>query len=131
MNLYFTYESHDTLKSFTLFISIKAITKPNQGHFDKSEIKISKNSRRRGSRSPDNTELDHFTFLFCSGRQGNVPRIKTHVQSYCPAAVAVVVFLSSLLFSSLKLSFSDVVVAVVDFSNSLIVSLWNSSRVQT
>ena len=40
MNLYFTYESRDTLKSFTLFISVKAITNLNLGHRDKSEIKI-------------------------------------------------------------------------------------------
>ena len=42
MNLYFTYESRDTLKSFILFISVKAITKLNLGHIDKSEIKIKK-----------------------------------------------------------------------------------------
>ena len=40
MNLYFTYESHSTLKSFILFISVKAITKLNLGHINKSEIKI-------------------------------------------------------------------------------------------
>ena len=40
MNLYFTYESRDTLKSFTMFISVQAITKLNLGHIDKSEIKI-------------------------------------------------------------------------------------------
>ena len=40
MNLYFTYESRDTLKSFTLFISVKAITKLNLGHIDKSEKNI-------------------------------------------------------------------------------------------
>ena len=35
-----TYESRDTLKSFTLFISAKAVTKLSLGHIDKSEIKI-------------------------------------------------------------------------------------------
>ena len=34
------YESRDTLKSFTMFISGQAITKLNLGHIDKSEIKI-------------------------------------------------------------------------------------------
>ena len=77
-NLYFTCESRNTLKLFTLLISVKAITKLNLGHIDKSEIKIN----RRGSRSPDNTELDHFT-LFCRGRQKYVPRIITYVHSYC------------------------------------------------
>ena len=82
MILYFTYKSRTSLKSFTSFISAKAITKLNLGHIDKSDIKIKKISRR-GSRSPDNTELGHFTFLFCRGRQRNVPRIITHVHSYC------------------------------------------------
>ena len=72
MNLYFTFESRETLKSFTLFISVKAIAKLNPRHIDKSEIKNLKISRR-DSRSPDNTELGHFTFLFCRGRQRNVP----------------------------------------------------------
>ena len=40
MNLYFTYESHDTLKSFTLLITIKTIMKLNLGHSDKFEIEI-------------------------------------------------------------------------------------------
>ena len=42
MNLYFTYESRGTFKSFVLFISVRAITKLNLGHIDKSEIKIQK-----------------------------------------------------------------------------------------
>ena len=37
MNLYFTYESRGTVKSLTMFISVKAITKLNLGHIDKSE----------------------------------------------------------------------------------------------
>ena len=61
MNLYFTCEFRDTLKSFILFISVKATTKLNLGHIDKSEIKIQKISRW-GSRSLGNTELGHFTF---------------------------------------------------------------------
>ena len=74
-----------------MFISVKAITKLNLGHIDKSEIiiiiiiiiiKILKISHP-GSRSPDNTELGHFTLLFCRGRLRNVPRIVTHGHSYC------------------------------------------------
>ena len=38
MILYFTYESRGILKSITLFISVKATTKLNLGHIDKSEI---------------------------------------------------------------------------------------------
>jgi len=40
MNLYFTYESRDTLKSFTLFITVKTIAKLNPEHSDKFEVKI-------------------------------------------------------------------------------------------
>ena len=60
MNLYFTYEFHGTLKSFTLFITVKTISKLNAKHSDKYDIKILKFSRR-GPRSPDNTEFGHFT----------------------------------------------------------------------
>ena len=82
MNLYFTYESRDTLKSFSLFITAKTITKLNPEHSDKFEIKILKISRH-GSRSPDNAKFGHFTLLACRGRQRNVPRIITHVHSHC------------------------------------------------
>ena len=44
VNLLFTYESRDTLMSFTMFISVKDITKLNLGHIDKSEIKIKKSA---------------------------------------------------------------------------------------
>ena len=56
MNLYFTYESRNTLKPFTLFITVKAIAKLNLGHRNKFEIEFYKISRR-SSRSSDNAEL--------------------------------------------------------------------------
>ena len=56
MNLYFTYESRNTLKSFTLSITVKAIAKLNLGHRNKFEIEFYK-IRRRSSRSSDNAEL--------------------------------------------------------------------------
>ena len=84
MNLYFTYQSRGTLKIFTLFITVKTTTKLNLAHSDKFEVQIFKISRR-GSRSPDNAELSHFTLLFCRGRQRNVPRFITHVHSHCSA----------------------------------------------
>jgi len=40
MNLYFTYESRDTLMSFTLFVAVKAIAKLNWENNDKFEINI-------------------------------------------------------------------------------------------
>ena len=57
------YEFRDTRKSFTLFITVKTISKLNAKHSDKYEIKILKFSHR-GSRSPDSAELGHFTLLF-------------------------------------------------------------------
>ena len=56
MNLYFTYESRNTLKSFTLFITVKTIAKLNLGHRNKFEIEFYKISCR-SSRSSDNAEL--------------------------------------------------------------------------
>ena len=84
MNLYFTYESRNTLNSFCLFITVKAITKLNLGHRNKFEIEF-QNISRRSSRSPHNAEFGHFTSLFCRGRQRNVQRVITHVHSYCSA----------------------------------------------
>ena len=40
MSLYFTYESCNTLKLFTLFITVKTISKLNAKQSDKYEIKI-------------------------------------------------------------------------------------------
>jgi len=39
MDLYFTYESRDTLKSFTMFITVETIAKLNPEHSDKFEKK--------------------------------------------------------------------------------------------
>ena len=56
MNIYFTYESRNTLKLFTLFITVKAIAKLNLGLRNKFEIEFYKISRR-SSRSSDNKKL--------------------------------------------------------------------------
>ena len=42
MTLHFTYESRNTLKSFTLFVTDKTFTKLNLVHSDKLEIKFKK-----------------------------------------------------------------------------------------
>ena len=42
MNLYFTYESRDTLKSLSLFITVKAIAKLNPGRRNRFEIDFKK-----------------------------------------------------------------------------------------
>ena len=82
MNLYFTYESRGTLKSFTLFITVKTTTKRKLAHSDKFEIEILTISHP-GSRFSDNAEFSDFTLLFCRGRQRNVPKLITHMHSYC------------------------------------------------
>ena len=51
MDLYFTYESRDILKTS------KAL------------------ETEYGARSPDNAEFGHFTLSFCRGRLRNVPRV--------------------------------------------------------
>ena len=56
MNLYFTYESRDTLKSFTLLNTVKPVAKLNLGHRNKFEIEFYKISCH-SSRSSDNAEL--------------------------------------------------------------------------
>ena len=56
MKLHLTYESRDTLRSFTLFITVKAVAKLNLRHRNKIEIEFLKISPRR-SRSSDNAEL--------------------------------------------------------------------------
>ena len=68
MNLYFTYESWDTHKSLTLFITVKAITKLNLGRRNKFEIGFYKISRR-SSRSSDSAELVILRCCFAEGGQ--------------------------------------------------------------
>ena len=96
LNLYFTFQSQDTLKSFALFITVKVITKLNLGHSDKFEIEF-QNISRRSSRSPDNAECGHFTLLFCK-------KAKKCTQIYNARA--------QLLFCSLYVLFSDVPVTI-------------------
>ena len=90
MNLYFTYEPRNTVKSLTLFITVETIAEINPEHSDKFDIKISKISRR-GPRSPDDTEFGHFKSSFWRGRHRNVPTIITHVQNHCSVPVISIV----------------------------------------
>ena len=84
MNLYFTYESWDTLKSLTLFITVKAIAKLNLGHRNKFEIKFYKISRR-SSRSSDNAELVISRCCFAEDGKGMYKKLKRNVHSHCSA----------------------------------------------
>ena len=80
MNLYLTYESRDTIKSFTLvfFVKTKLNMEPS-GKIRNVNLKII----RCGSRSPSRQRRIwsfHVVVL-----QRNVPRITTHVHSHCIA----------------------------------------------
>ena len=77
MSLYFTYETRGSLKLF------KATTRLNLEYIDKFSIEKFKELSRRGSRSPDNAEFGHFTLLFHRGRQRNVQKIISHLNSHC------------------------------------------------
>ena len=66
MNLYFPYESRDTLKSFTLFLTVEAITKLNLGHCNKFEIEFQKINHHI-SHSSKNAEL---AILHCFAEDG-------------------------------------------------------------
>ena len=68
MNLYFTCDSRDTVKSFGLFLTVKTISKLNMEHSVKLEIEIEEISRRR-SRSPDNTKFGHFALFRRRGKE--------------------------------------------------------------
>ena len=85
MNLKFTNESRNTLRSFSLFLTFKTISKLNIEH-----------SLRR-SPSPGNAKFVHFTLLFCRGRKKFTKIYNAREQA---------------LFCSLNYLFSDVPVPV-------------------
>jgi len=82
MSLYFPSEIRDCLdlrgKPMALHMCLRLIW----NDCVQFQMEIRKISRRR-PRSVEKAELDHFTLLFCRGRQRNVQRFITHVQSYC------------------------------------------------
>ena len=100
MNLYFTVEFRTCLDLFSTSIGLRTCS----SLICNARVQLRKISRRR-SRSPKYPELGHFTLSFYRGRLRNVPRIITHVHSYCSAhllfcgvLVAVVVCLRSIFF---------------------------------
>ena len=73
----------------------------SRNQIDRSGVLVKKDNEKFTavrSRSPQNLKCGHFTFFFCRGRQRNVPKCKTHLQSDC--------------FCSLNLLFCGVVVSV-------------------
>ena len=114
MNLHFTYESRDTLKSFSLFLNVKTNSKLNMEHVQRYVRKRNFEKSRLRSHSLDNAKFGHFTlfFFFCRGR-------KKFAKIYDARA--------QLLFCLLNLLFSEVSVAVsvLVFLNSLILTTVN------
>ena len=87
MNLHFTYESRDTLKSFSLFLNVKTNTKLNMEHVQRYVRKRNFEKSRRRSHSLDNAKFGHFMlfFFFLQRTQKNLRRFMMHVHSYCSA----------------------------------------------
>ena len=110
MNLHFTYESRDTLKSFSLFLNIKTNSKLNMEHVQRYVRKRNFEKSRRRSHSLDNAKFGHFFFA---------EDAKKFAKIYDARA--------QLLFCLLNLLFSEVSVAVsvLVFLNSLILTTVN------
>ena len=89
----------------------------SRNQIDRSGVQVKKENEKFTvvcSRSPQNLEFDNFTLLFCRGRQRNVQKFKTHVQSDC--------------FPSLNLLFCSVALpspsSLLKFSN-----VWNRTSI--
>ena len=110
MNLHFTYESRDTLKSFSLFLNVKTNSKLNMEHVQRYVRKRNFEKSRRRSHSLDNAKFGHFFFA---------QDAKKFAKIYDARA--------QLLFCLLNLLFSEVSVAVsvLVFLNSLILTTVN------
>ena len=114
MNLHFTYESRDTLKSFSLFLNVKTNSKLNMEHVQRYVRKRHFEKSRRRSHSLDNVKFGHFTLFFFFAEDA-----KKFAKIYDARA--------QLLFCLLNLLFSEVsvVVSVLVFLNSLILTTVN------
>ena len=74
----------------------------SRNQIGRSDVQVQKENEKFTvvrSLSPQDLKCGHFMLLFCRGRQSNVPKCKTHLQSDCVC--------------SLNLLFCGVVVAVV------------------
>ena len=114
MNLHFTYESRDTLKSFSLFLNVKTNSKLNMEHVQRYVRKRNFEKSRLRSHSLDNAKFGHFTLFFFFAEDA-----KKFAKIYDARA--------QLLFCLLNLLFSEVSVAVsvLVFLNSLILTTVN------
>ena len=114
MNLCFTYEFRDTLRSFTLFITVIAVAKLNLGHSNNLKNNFKQLAVvAHALQTTQNCSFDQFVFLQRAA--------KKCAKSYNARAQP--------LFCSLVLLFSDVpvAVAVVVILNSLLLSDGTSS----
>ena len=75
MNLYSTFEFRNSVNLFRTPIGLKICSGQTCTHSDHFQKKIPKISHC-GSHSPKYIELNHFTLLFCRGRQRNVQRLE-------------------------------------------------------
>ena len=98
-------QASDTLKSFTLFLSVKAITKISLGHIDISEIKIKKIQPSGFTFSKQHRTWSFHILVLQRMAKKCAENYNAHAQ---------------LLFCSLNLLFSDVAFAVMVFLSSLI-----------
>ena len=111
MNLYFTYEFQDTVKSLTLFITVKAIAKLNLGHRNKFETEFKNRAVVAHVLQTTQNWSFHVVVLQLT--------TKKCTKSYSA--------LAQLLFCSLNLLLSDVAVAFVVILNSLFLDIIPSS----
>ena len=84
MNLYFTNEIHDCLRSVQYASGSENVLRLNMQWYRSIPNGNTKICRRR-SGSVDDTELGHFTLLFALDNKKNVQRFLTHVHSCCSA----------------------------------------------
>ena len=107
MNLYFTYEFLDTLRSVNLFITVKAVAKLNLGHRNN----LKNNFKQLAVVVPFLQTTQNWSFHVVVLQRTEKKCTKIYNAR------------NQLLFCSLLLLFSDVAVAVVVILNSLIVHL--------
>ena len=119
MNLHFTYESRDTLKSFSLFLNVKTNTKLNMEHVQRYVRKRNFEKSRRRSHSLDNAKFGHFMLFFFFFAED----AKKFAKIY-DARAQLLFCLLNLLFSEVSVAVS-VAVSVLVFLNSLILTTVN------
>ena len=110
MNLHFTYESRDTLKSFSLFLNVKTNSKLNMEHVQRYVRKRNFEKSRRRSHSLDNAKFGHFFFAEDAKKFAKIYDARAQLLFYLlnllfsevSVAVSVLVFLNSLILTTVN-----------------------------